>query len=156
MSAENPSHDPTQEAPKPEENKLEQPPQAVKSEPRRLTPEEEKAEYEKWLEKNPEVPKVLIECGPEIAKFQELVASFEATFSLAELHLITDLTPKDAPSHPLRGPAHEALAPIRIQRGKLKEDTNITPEEFAELDKEYKRISRAIGIINNGKVDHTR
>ena len=98
----------------------------------------------------------MLECEPEIARFEELVASFEAAYSLEELHLIVDLTPKDAPNHPLRAPAKEAFALILAQRNKLKEETNIAPEKFEEVNAEYKRLSRAIGIIVNNKLDHTR
>lgn len=103
-----------------------------------------------------ETPEAKLECEPEVAKFKEMVAAFEAEHSLEELHAITDLTPEDAPKHPLREPARVAIIPIVTQLNKLKEETNITPERYEEMRAEYKRLSRAIGMINKGKVDHTR
>lgn len=103
-----------------------------------------------------ETPEAKLECGPEIAKFEEMVVSFEAEHSLEELHAIIDLTPEEAPKHPLREPARVALIPIVTQLNKLKQETDIAPEKYEEMRAKYKRLSQAIGMINKGKVDHTR
>ena len=41
-----------------------------------------------------------------------MIASFESTYPLSELLLIIDLTPNEAPKHPIREPAKNALIPI--------------------------------------------
>ncbi len=153
MSAENPFNGPPQEAQKPDQLAIEANPKT-----REATKEEEERN-ELFIKTHPEafdIPETKLECEPEIAKFKEMIASFEAKHSLEELHAITDLTPEEAPKHPLREPARVAIIPIDAQLKKIKEETNITPEQYEEMRAEYKRLTRAIGMINKGKVDHTR
>jgi hypothetical protein len=104
-------------------------------------------------------PEDLRECGPDIAEFEELLALFESTHSLTELHSIIDLTTAEAPKHPVREPAHLFLSRFIAKLSVLKNKTNImivSPAEYERLDAAYKRLSRAVGIINNGRVDHNR
>ena len=98
----------------------------------------------------------LRECEPEIAELEEMFVSFESSHSLAELLLITDLTPQEAPNHLIREPARKALIPIVSKFNKLKKETNISPEKHEELREKYMILSRAVGIINNNRVDHKR
>lgn len=121
--------------------------------------QEENERHEQWMQDHPEkitAPSERRECEPEVAEFEAIVASFEAEHSLEELHLITDLTPKEAPNHPLREPAKNALDPIVEKMNVLEKETNISPEKFQELKAQYKRLSQAVGTIKNNKVDHTR
>ena len=101
-------------------------------------------------------PADLRESGPEIAEFESMVLGFEKTYSIADLHSIVDLTQDDAPSHPVREPAKIAVGLISDKLGILKRQTDITQEKLRELAKKYERLSRAVGVINNGKVDHNR
>ncbi len=101
-------------------------------------------------------PENLRESGPEIAEFKGMIATFEANYSIAELLLIIDLTPKEAPNHPVREPARAALIPIVEKLNAIEKERNITPKELKELKEEYKRLSRAVGMINSNKVDHDR
>ena len=131
-------------------------------------PEEEKRKQQEqqdaelladYLARHPEQvipPENLREAGPDVAQFESLVNSFESTHSLAELHSIVDLTPEDAPNHPVREPARLALIPIVAMLDTLRKETNISPEKYEELRTKYKRLSNAVGIINNNKVDHER
>jgi len=130
-------------------------------------PEEEKRKQEEkeaelladYLARYPEnviLPENLREAGPEIAQFESLVNSFESTHSLAELHSIIDLTPTDAPNHPVREPARLALIPIVTMLDTLRKETNILPEKYQELRAKYKRFSNAVGFINKNKIDHDR
>jgi len=116
------------------------------------------AQFEKDHPELFKVTEVKRECGPEIASFEGMIASFEATYSLEELHAIAVLMPKDAPSHPVRQPAKIALEPIVALMHVLKEETDISDAKYAELRAQYKRLSQAVGMINGltGKVDHTR
>jgi len=110
------------------------------------------AEYEQQAT-SPEVRK---EAGPEVLKFNELIAEFEQEYSLEELHNIVDLTPSEAAVHPLREPARKALVAIVSQLKILKKEVDISTDALTELELDYKRVSQAVGIINNDKVDHTR
>ena len=158
MNVENPSNNPPQETPKPEEKKLEYPIKEPSAEEQNLS-EEQEEQYRQWMKDHPETviaPEDLRECGPEIAEFEEMLASFELIHSLAELHLIIDLKPEDTPKHPLRESAKTALIPIVAKLNILKKETNIMPEKHEELKAKYMRLSRAVGMINNNKVDHNR
>ena len=124
---------------------------------------ETKAEYSgeeqaaQWLKDHPElvaVPEVLKESGPEIEKFKVDVAWFEVEHPLEELNLIVDLTVEQAPHHPIREPARLALIPIVARLTAMKRETNITEEKYEEMKALYKRLSRAVGMIRNNKVDH--
>jgi len=98
----------------------------------------------------------LRESGPEIAEFEEMLASFETTHSLSELHLIIDLTPEEAENHPIREPARVACIPLVTKLNALKNETNIPSEKYDELNAKYRDIRRAVGTINKNKVDHIR
>ena len=158
MGAENPFNNPPQETPKPEEKKLEQPIREPKVEEQNLS-EEQEEQYEQWMKDRPETiitQEDLRECGPEIAEFEEMLISFELIHSLAELRLIIDLKPEDAAKYPLRESAKAALIPIVAKLNILKKETNIVPEKHEELRAKYMHLSRAVGMINNNKVDHNR
>lgn len=101
-------------------------------------------------------PADLRESGPGIAEFESMIVVFEKTHSIAALHQIVDLTQNDAPNHPIREPARIAVELIGKKLKMLKRETHITPPKRKELDAQYQRLSRAVGIINNGKVDHNR
>ena len=112
-----------------------------------------------FMSDHPEVfakPETKRECGPEVAELEKLFTAFEAEHSLDALHAIVDLTPEEAPNHPVREPAKNALAPITQLFNTIKDKTNITPDALAILTAKRKRLSQAVGIINKGKVDHTR
>ena len=121
------------------------------------TSQEEEELYEKYMEDHPEaviVREDLRECAPEIAEFEGMITSFELTYPLEALLLIVNLTPKEAPKHPIREPAKNALIPILEKLNTLGRETNISPEKYEELEAQYMRLSRAVGFVNNNKVDH--
>ena len=94
----------------------------------------------------------------KIAEFEELTAEFESRFSLVELHAITRLDPKEAPSHPLREPAKIALEPIVELLNGIKVRFGEESEQFKTAKAKYRVLSQAIGSINASThaVDHTR
>lgn len=96
------------------------------------------------------------ECGPEVAEYEDLLASFEQTHNLEQLHAIIELTPEDAPKNQLREPARLALYPIVTLLNTLKKETNIMTAKHDELKEQYMKLSRAVGMINNNMVDHNR
>ena len=132
--------------------------------PAGMTPEqrqriEDEDRYKYWMESHPETkiaPENLRECGPEIKEFEEMIDLFESRHSLPELHAIIDLVPEEAPRHPVREPARLALDPILEKLHILKDETNISPEKYEALEARWKKISNAVGMINNNKVDHNR
>lgn len=105
---------------------------------------------------NPKEREVHKESESAIAEFDELIASFEAMHSLEELHAIIDLKPEDAPKYPVRESAKAALIPIVAKLNALEADPTIPAEKIQELNDKYRRLSRAVGIINRNKVDHNR
>jgi len=115
--------------------------------------------YEAYIASHPEVV-IPLESRrnpeKEIAEFLALVATFERAYNLKELYSISELTPADAPNHPFREPARKDLCPIVTVLDVLKKETKIADERLEELKAVYKKLSRAVGIINNGIVDHTR
>ena len=111
-----------------------------------------------WPEKSVSIE--LRETKLEIEDYIERIHSFEAKYNLGELHSIIDLNPKDAPNHPLREPARKALIPIVAQLNILaihRDRGNISVLQYKDfIYQEYMRLSRAVGMINNGKIDHNR
>jgi len=151
-----------------------------------LQQQEDDAWEAQYMEMNPDkfaevTPEKLRECEPEIAEFEKMLESFETEHSLAKLHSIVDLTlgellcyarevknspekqgllieptSEDISRYFMRKVAREALKPIVAKMNILKEETNISRERHDELKARYKRLSRAVGIINNSKIDHER
>ena len=98
----------------------------------------------------------LIDYEPLIQEFQTIASVFELEHSLEELFAITDLTVADAPNHPVREPARLAMVEITRLRNALKNENGLSEERYEPIERKYTQISRAVGMINNGKVDHTR
>ena len=159
MKIENLFNNLLQKTPKQEDQKQEQPIKESNPEEQNL-PEEQEEQYKQWVKDHPETVMAsedLRECGPEIVELEEMLVSFELIHSLPELHLIIDLKPEDTSKYPLRESAKATLIPIVAKLNILKKETNIAPEKHEELKAKYKRLSRAVGIINsNNKVDHNR
>lgn len=149
----------------PEEEKIENQEQGPQSVPEKeedpyagLTPEQIEM-YESYIADHPEIempPESREDHTERAAALGEEMTNFEGQFDLEALNAITDLTPEEAPSHPVREPARQALESIVRNLNYLQEKTDIPPEVYDELDKQYKHLSQAVGIINNNKVDHTR
>jgi hypothetical protein len=95
------------------------------------------------------------ECTPEVEELEGMFESFEQTHDLAALHAITNLTPEEALLHPVREPARQALMLIQNTLQRIKDETNISDEQYAELKATRKRLFQAVGSINNNIVDHS-
>jgi len=96
------------------------------------------------------------ECGPEVAELEQMFEDFEKAHDLEALSAITDITTlEEAQAHPTWMPAQLALHPIYAKFRVLKDETNITEEKHAELKAKWKRISQAVGMINDGKLDRS-
>lgn len=117
---------------------------------------EQLAQYEEYMARNSEAPilETKRESGPEILEVEALIAKFESEISVEELTMLN--TAKEALASPLREKAKEEIKPILKIIQTLKKETNIGPDKLEELEVKYRRLSRAIGMINSGKVDHNR
>jgi len=101
-------------------------------------------------------PEKCRECGPEVAELEQMFEDFEKAHDLEALSAITDITTlEEAQAHPTWMPAQRALHPIYAKFRVLKDETNITEEKHAELKAKWKRISQAVGMINDGKLDRS-
>lgn len=105
-----------------------------------------------FVERHPELvetPKEEVSSSPEIVELEGMISDFESKHSVEELFAISDLAPEDAPNHPTREPA-------RLDLVKITEKLKYMATENKELKVRVKSLSQAVGIINRGKVDHTR
>ena len=122
------------------------------------------AQAPEWLEKyanEPEAPKVSAEeCEQKRKELEELLVAFETTYPVAEFYAITELDEKDLFAHPEKYPvriaARQILNAICKILAFLPREINGSTEKYDALQARYKYLNRALGIINNGKVDHTR
>ncbi len=110
--------------------------------------EEEKIELEKERITN------LKDCGPGIKTLEEEIRTFESEHDIDVLFSIQ--TEEDAVNNKDREAAKNDLIKILSQIKFLKSDTDITEQQYDVLLSKYRQLSRAIGIINGGKVDHIR
>lgn len=120
--------------------------------------EEQEQVINEWMAKyaTEEIPaEKRRECGPKVEELEGMFENFEQTHDLAALNAVANLTPAEAPSHPVREPAKQALNPIYKKLELIKDQTNITAEKYAELKVKWKRLSQAVGMINNNIVDHS-
>ncbi|MFA6601627.1 MAG: hypothetical protein WCT02_02080 [Candidatus Paceibacterota bacterium] len=120
---------------------------------------EQEEAYEAYLAENPitEIrPEDRKDCAEKVAALEGLIGRFEGEFDLKKLLAIDKLTPEEAPRHPLREPARKALNPIFEHLKFLENETNISRDQLESLKSHCHRLSQAVGIINNNRVDHKR
>lgn len=89
------------------------------------------------------------------AALAELATTFEAWLVPEKLEPLHKLeTQAEAMADPLRKEAKLALNTITAR---LKELERVLPtEEYDALVEKYRTLSRAVGMLNGGKVDHAR
>lgn len=117
--------------------------------------------YQDEIAREAAIPKVGgEECEQKVTELDDLLRAFEATHPIQELYAVTELDGKDAALHPekylVRTTAKRDLIPIAAALKFLKERTTLPSERYEELQARYRYFSRAVGVINNGKVDHAR
>ena len=95
-----------------------------------------------------------VECGPHIEEFEEMLAPLLRKEVLEVLDAIK--TEEVALNSEERESAKNALIPLVEKMKFLDRRTNITRDEYDRVHKKYKIISNAVGMINNGMVDHDR
>lgn len=95
------------------------------------------------------------ESETEIAELETMLEAFEAKHSLEELSLLTGFkTNEEARAHPVREPARLDLIPITEKINVLKNETNISKEQYDELNKVYQKLYNAVGTIQHGIFTH--
>jgi hypothetical protein len=92
--------------------------------------------------------------GPELSKLKAAFTLFELQHPLDELMAIKSAD--DADKSELRKSARAAVGLLLKELDALSRQRFLTPDQYRELDDRYRKISRAIGIINGASVDHTR
>lgn len=70
--------------------------------------------------------------------------------------LIAQLSREEKNKYVIRDFAKVELKPITTLLNVLRDETNIPEVEYERLRNEYKTISRAVGMLTGGKIDHTR
>jgi hypothetical protein len=121
-----------------------------------LTPEE-RAQAEAFAEyfSDPSLPKEeRREAREEVLQLEGLFEAFESEFSSEVLGAVSNLTTEEALSFPLRIAAKSRLNVIVKLLNDIENETNVTPQKFAELDARYRKISSAVGFVNNSTVRH--
>lgn len=118
--------------------------------------QEELAIAEQWLADHPVQVETKKGCEQLIIEFESMISDFEATYSLLELNAIVDLSADPDRKHPLRDPAKKALGPIFAKLTVLKNETTLSDEKYDELNRKWKILSNAVGLVNKGMVDHNR
>ncbi len=115
--------------------------------------------YEFYMANHPEV-EIPIEDREDHREragvLDDLLVQFERDFDLQKLFAITDLTPEEASSHPIREPAKKALAQIVSDLKFLKKESDIPADVYEALEQRYQSLSRAVGVISGNTVDHAR
>lgn len=110
--------------------------------------EEEKQELQERHKTN------LMECGPHIEELEAMLILHLREEVLVVLDTIK--TKEEALNSQKRKSVKDALIPILEKLTVLREKTNITDDQYDKLYEKYKILSRAVGIINSGMVDHSR
>ncbi|QQR82571.1 hypothetical protein IPJ70_00440 [Candidatus Campbellbacteria bacterium] len=90
--------------------------------------------------------------NPEIKNIETLFTTFETNHNLELLLAIQ--TEKEAMESSERSAAKKDLSLILSQLKTLGTGTTITTEQLLELHKKYDTLSRAVGIINSGRLNH--
>lgn len=112
-----------------------------------------------WLKDHPELtPRVegRRDCMPEIAELGAMMVAYEGTYPLVEMSVRVSFALEEAEEKRVWGAARDALAPIIAKLNTLQNETDISTERWEALRAQYKRLSRAVGIIRNGVIDHAR
>jgi hypothetical protein len=92
----------------------------------------------------------------KMRELDTLLTAFETTHPIAELYAVTELDGKDVIEHPEKYPVRVAAKRDLIPIVAALNSISPTTEGYDKLRARYTYLSRAVGIINGGKVDHTR
>lgn len=122
-----------------------------------------------------------LDATPYVAELDALLTQIESTHNLEKLHAIqrvskselallmehrrmhsigetltiAELSENEEALLTIREPLLQALKPVTAQLSFLFEKTDVTSETLDALKARYRMLSRAVGIINAGTIDHT-
>ena len=106
---------------------------------------------------NPESPErreSIIETEKNVKDFELLTEAFESEHDMEALYAIE--TKEQAINSEDREAAKADLPEIVRLLKALRFDGNLSSKKRDEIKDAYRNISRAVGMINSGRVDHTR
>lgn len=95
-------------------------------------------------------------CAEMVAELEGLYIAFEQKHDIEALYAITELDSEVAKDHPIREPARQDLPPIIAILKILEKQDAVSDEVFFQILDGQLRADRAVGTINNGRVDHWR
>lgn len=99
----------------------------------------------------------IIDVSPEFAKLSLQTVDMVAQGQFEEIEAeVAKLSPDEVEKYRMRESARGDINLIRDQLKTLENKMVISPEEYQKLNAKYKQFSRAFGIINNNKIDHSR
>jgi hypothetical protein len=96
------------------------------------------------LRRTQESPEV---CAEKIVAVESLMANFENTYDLEELHTITGFASREARLNSPRQRALEALTPIFNQLKYLSSQEAVPNETYANLQARFLLLKRAVGVV---------
>jgi hypothetical protein len=88
-------------------------------------------------------------CAEKIAAVESLMADFENTFSLDELHAITGFASKEDRLNSPRQFALQALTPVFAQLAHLSSQEAVPNEVYLNLEARYQLLKRSVGAITS-------
>ncbi len=94
----------------------------------------------------------LVEAAPHVAELESLLEPFMTEEMLATLNAVE--TEEEAMSSEDRTVARQALTPIFALLKFIGNQTNVPAETYGHLYDAFQTLSRAVGTINRGRVDH--
>lgn len=153
--------------------------------PRLLTPEQRAAKVEQLKLDDPyaDIPKESRkDPSSKIVLLEKGLFNLEQNFPLEKLHSIVEISPKlyelfaddmtmspeeidatletlspeEQKMYRIRAAAKDGLRQIGPLFSTLRDETTIDPKEFEKLRAKYRILSRAVGILNSGRIDHDR
>ncbi|MFA7244695.1 MAG: hypothetical protein WC070_00765 [Candidatus Magasanikbacteria bacterium] len=107
-------------------------------------------------DKGPVIPETKRECREDIAELERMFDEFEQNHNIQKLMAIEELGPENSPQRNKRSPAKADLSTMYTKIQTIKNETNISDDELEKIRLRYEKFDQAIGIVNRGKVDHTR
>ena len=105
----------------------------------------------KYLDEPKKPKESLLESAPQVAKIEGLINEFETSHDIAALSIVDVLTVDSAAK---RDVAKLDLASIHEALNDLINNTNVATEKYHELNAKFDILSKAVGIINRGRVEH--
>jgi hypothetical protein len=95
------------------------------------------------------------QCTEKIKELEALYTNFEQTHNLDVLNAIQVHTPEEAYANTVREAAKKDLPAIASLKILLDKQSQIPKEAIQKLHTRYQLIQAAVGVLNNGQLDHS-